>query len=322
MRHLKKFALSFLFLGLIYSHIAQAADYYCEVMSLQGTAQVLKADGSKADLKQGDLLSAGDTVVVGDGSVVDIAYDKNWTNVTRLWAGTSVKIKSVFPTGLAMSKGDIFAKLGKLPAKSTFEIETPTAIAAVRGSAYRTKATETKTDVYNLHESDVEVHSKDENGDMTDDKVILKENEKTEIDDSGEGPKNPEKMTEEEIKENKELVSEVDQTLDETKEDGREGKIQDIETIEKEYDANLDKRLDNIIQEKELNSGAEAEEPEKETVIAERIEKVTEKVEEKNEREEDRQNSRQEESKREEGSKGKLPPKPGASGGNTGGSVI
>ena len=225
---------------------AQAGEYSCEVMTLNGQAEVLKADGSTQALKQGDLLAIGDTVLVGDASFVDVAYDKEWNNVTRFWAGSKVRIKSVFPTGIEMSKGDVFARLAKLPAKSTFEIETPTAVAAVRGSAYRTVTDGATTDVYNLHDSEVEVHSKNADGQMMEDKVILKENEKTEVDSLGEAPKTPEKMSEEEIAQNKELVSNVDQTLAELKDEGREGRIQDIQTIEREYEPKLAERLENF----------------------------------------------------------------------------
>jgi hypothetical protein len=132
-RFLPAIFLSFLFL----TSPAHAEEYPCEVMLVHGQVFRVTADGQKNPLKEGELLKAGDSLEVAADSYIDIAYDKQWNNVTRVWHDSHVKIESVYPTGLKMENGDLLARLNKLPLHSTFEVETPNAIAAVRGSVFR-----------------------------------------------------------------------------------------------------------------------------------------------------------------------------------------
>ena len=229
------------------SAVTYAADYRCEVMSLKGSAFVLSDTGEKKPLKEGDTLGAGKTIEVGKESYVDLAYDKGWNNVTRIGADSKVSLRSIYPTGLYMSRGDILAKLQKLPAKSTFEVETPTAVAAVRGSEYRTVADEEgKTQIYNLHKSEVEVYSKDLDGVMSREPVVLTENQKTAVDRLGDTPKTPEMMPEKEAKENHELSDHLNQRVESETQSGQLGQIQDIAEVEKKYSEDVQQRLERL----------------------------------------------------------------------------
>ena len=163
---------------------AQAGEVYCEVMSIQGTASVIQ-NGSAASMKRGDHLKAGDSIKVGDNSYVDIAYDKAWKNVTRVRENSRVRIGSIEPTHLDMKQGDIFSRIKALPKNSSFEIQTPTAIAAVRGTEFRT-ITEAggKTEIHNLSElpaSQVEVFGLDAFGNKQLTPLILGVEKKTEV---------------------------------------------------------------------------------------------------------------------------------------------
>ena len=226
--------------------IAFGEDYYCEVMSVQGEASVMDPAGLEKPLQSGDLLKVGDTVKVGEGSHLDLAYDKGWNNVSRIWEKSEVKIQSLYPTGLWMKHGDVLAKLHKLPAKSTFEIETPTAVAAVRGSAYRTTFRDGVTEVFNLHSSNVEVHIKDVEGTMEREATILKEHEKTEVRELGEPASPPQKMTEQEVRQHTEGSVELDKTVEMVTEEGRIGKIQEMAVVERQYQEDFERRIETL----------------------------------------------------------------------------
>ena len=134
---------------------ASGEEYSCEVMTLEGSS-VLVSGGITKSLKVGDLLKAGDTIEVRSG-YLDLAYDKEWKNITRVLQKSKVKIHSIHPTQIGMERGGILAKLHRLPKGSTFEVQTPTATAAVRGSEYFTEYREGVTRVMNFSPSPVEV---------------------------------------------------------------------------------------------------------------------------------------------------------------------
>ncbi len=235
----------FLLTALVFSLVTGAAfaEYTCEVMALHGKASLVsKGENTPRELKEGDLIKEGDKIKVEEGTA-DLAFDKDWNNVTRLAQGTEVQIRSIYPTGLVMERGDIFARLEKLPKNSTFEIQTPTCVAAVRGSAYRTIHEAGESRVLNYASSPVEVFGLDNEGKLLDDPVVLRGEEKTEVKGVGEPPVSPEKMTEAEIKEAGQFQSDVKDEVRELDEEGREGKVQAIETIDKEYAKELDKRV-------------------------------------------------------------------------------
>ncbi|MBI2094886.1 MAG: hypothetical protein HYT89_01815 [Candidatus Omnitrophica bacterium] len=208
---------------------ARAEEYTCEVMTLEGSA-IYTSAGVLKNLKQGDLLKAGDVIEVRDGHV-DLAYDKNWNNVTRVWEKSRVKIHSIYPTGLGLDEGGIFAKLHKLPKGSTFEIQTPTAIAAVRGSEYLTEYREGVTRVFNYSPSPVEVFSLDSMGNLLE-RAVIRESEKTEVLKAAEPPRPPEKMSGEEMRRAGEHRAEIDRSVELVFEAGRIGQTQDIEEVE------------------------------------------------------------------------------------------
>ncbi len=114
---------------------AKAEDIYCEVMSVKGEVTVVQ-NGAVSAVKQGDHLKAGDAIKVGENSFVDLAYDKLWSNVTRIRENSEVKIGSIEPTHIDMKQGDIFSKIKALSTNSSFEIQTPTAVASVRGTEF------------------------------------------------------------------------------------------------------------------------------------------------------------------------------------------
>ncbi len=172
---------AFLFLFFLKAPPLSAEEFQCEVMGLEGQAYVTNSVQTHQTLKEGDVLKAGDTVEVDKGGSLDIAYDGEWNNVTTLQENTKVRVESIYPIHLAMQYGGVYAKLKKLPPGSSFEIQTPTAIAAVRGSEYLATYDGAETEVLNFHESDVSVWGLDDQGQKAGDPMILKDSQKTGI---------------------------------------------------------------------------------------------------------------------------------------------
>src|SRR3989338_10032072 len=102
----------FLFaLFVLFSTPVFSAEFNCEVLSVKGLAIATNVETGDRSLKTGDLLGKGDEVSVVDDSYVDLAYDKQWQNVTRLESNTQLKITSVVPGKLDLKNGALFAKL-------------------------------------------------------------------------------------------------------------------------------------------------------------------------------------------------------------------
>jgi hypothetical protein len=243
-----------LFLFSAGGRLSYGADYYCEVMTVKGSAFLVN-DREKKPLKEGDLLKNGDRLEVAEASYVDLAYDRQWNNLTRIRENSQVTICSIYPTGLSMKEGDIFAKLHALPKNSTFEIETPTAVAAVRGSEYRTLFREGETSVFNFSESKVQVFALDTAGRMMEDKpAVLSFAEKTSVAEAGEPPKVPEKMTEAEVQEGRTMESGIKENVAKVEDEGRLGQIQNIAEVEKRYPVEMGERLREIAAERTVES--------------------------------------------------------------------
>ncbi|OIO38008.1 MAG: hypothetical protein COT00_03220 [Candidatus Omnitrophica bacterium CG07_land_8_20_14_0_80_50_8] len=213
--------------------LARAADFQCEVMSLEGSASVTNAKVSHRPLKEGDVLDIGDTVEVDAQSLVDLGYDKNWQNVTRLDEKTKVEIKSLFPTTLKMDRGGVYAQLRELPKESTFEIQTPTAIAAVRGTEYRTAHDDNGTQVYNFSDSQVFVFGQNEDGNLNETPTVVDKAQMTEIDMPGASPAAPRPMFEAERQKGRQIGERIQKRVQENIRSGRVGKIRDLGTIDK-----------------------------------------------------------------------------------------
>ncbi|MBI2094885.1 MAG: FecR domain-containing protein [Candidatus Omnitrophica bacterium] len=208
------------------------------MMSLEGSA-VLTKGGITQSLKVGDLLKAGDTVEVRSG-YLDLAYDTEWKNVTRILGKSKVKIRSIYPTQIGMERGGILAKLRRLPKGSTFEVQTPTATAAVRGSEYFTEHREGVTRVMNFSPSPVMVFGAAGSG-KPGDRTVVEESKKTEVSGADGLPKPPEKLSGEEVRAVRVQSESVDAAVEQCLKEGRVGKTQEIDRVE--YDL-LRKELD------------------------------------------------------------------------------
>lgn len=209
---------------------AFAEEFHCEVLAVEGSA-VLKSGNDLRPARQGDLLNDGDTIETQKGAMLILAFDKEWKNVAQVEEDSVVRIQSVLPSVLYLNAGGLFAKLKELPEGSTFSVETPTAIAAVRGTEYRTVVDDSGTEVFNVSDSDVYVFAKDSTGDTIGVPVILESEQKTRCADLGSMPQPPRPMSDSDRGGAFRVKERVEKHLQDNVSRGRVGKIQDVGRI-------------------------------------------------------------------------------------------
>jgi hypothetical protein len=105
-------------------------------------------------LAEGTVLKQGSIIKTEDNSIVDLKYDEK--TFSRISSNSSVevqqaetgsytvkklffkKVKPLKKISLKLNKGNILSKVGKLNTKSSFSIQTPTAVCGVRGTLFGT----------------------------------------------------------------------------------------------------------------------------------------------------------------------------------------
>ncbi len=228
---IKKIAIAILFLFL---PSAAYAEYQAEIMSLEGQVSVIDPAGVSAPAKEGDVLKAQSTVETGPASYADLAFDRDWKNVVRVEENSQMKIRSLYPTDLSLPRGGVFAKLKSLPPDSTFEVQTPTAIASVRGTEYRTLYNGgTGTEVFSFSDSPVYVFSLDAEGKLEGSPTLLASEEKTTVR-RGEKPARPFRMLDGERKIGLGYRGSIEEKANVLRKTGRIGKVQNLDVIRRE----------------------------------------------------------------------------------------
>lgn len=221
------------FVALILTPAARAEDFFCEVLDVEGTVTMTRGSVEPAVLQEGDLLQVDDAVKVAADSYVDISYDKDWSNVTRVEESSKIVIKAIHPTTIDLSEGGVYAKLKALPKDSTFEVKTPTAIASVRGTEYRTTVIGGETEIFNVSDSDVYVYSFDAAGTRQDTPVILTHSQKTQVAQRGHAPMAPRAMENKDFKPVERFRQGIDLKIQDNAARGKVGKIQDVKAVER-----------------------------------------------------------------------------------------
>lgn len=163
--------------------LVHADEPYCEVVSAYGSIQLESKKTSSQSVSQGMQLQQGDRLELNPGAYMDLAFDREWNNTTRLNGNTIAVLTDLDPVKINMLKGDAYAKLDKLPQGSKFEIQTPIALAAARGTQYRVTHENGNTTVYNDSEvSLVYVYRLDSNGNRAGRAIVLKPGESVTLD--------------------------------------------------------------------------------------------------------------------------------------------
>ena len=128
-------------------------DQHAEVLNIQGNVYVSNSGGSRQPVKEGDLLSVDDVLELDSDSGLDLSYDKDWNNIAHLEGGSKAKLIAIYPSLISLEKGSVMAKLKELPKGSSFQVETPTAVAVVRGTEYRTTVENGEAQIFNFSDS-------------------------------------------------------------------------------------------------------------------------------------------------------------------------
>jgi hypothetical protein len=119
--------------------LVPTASYAAEVLSVQGSVQVQSsADGQWRKVEKGMQVIIGDLIRTARSSTVEIALDAEKKNTIRIEPRALVTLNSAnagIMDRLDLAKGKVYANLEDIKSGLTFEVNTPSAVAGVRGSA-------------------------------------------------------------------------------------------------------------------------------------------------------------------------------------------
>lgn len=159
-----------------------AEDYDARLTALGGAVEVRAGGGKDWREAEDEMpLSAGDHVRTGENSSAEITLDDG--GVVRLNADTSMEIASADSesASLSLRLGSLVSKIrsGFLKNKRRFEIRTPSAVCAVRGTEFgvehNEESGETTAGVFD--EGELSVSSLDEGGQVVSEGTVEKGNE-------------------------------------------------------------------------------------------------------------------------------------------------
>lgn len=139
---------------------------------VDGQAEVLvHGEGDPISLEEGGLVRAGDLILTGPASSVELRWMR-WAGGmrirvepnTRFWVTRSILNKSTDDeeSRLRIDLGKIWLRLREaLTGKSKFEVETPTVVAAVRGTVFSVAVADDGTSQVEVLEGEVEIAGRD-----------------------------------------------------------------------------------------------------------------------------------------------------------------
>lgn len=115
-------------------------DHQAKVIQIEGEVKILKVNTENwVSAEKGMILETGDQILTGDNSHIEFSYDEFFLNIAKIEQKTKAEFRSIEPTDLYMEDGTIFSALDGL-AGNKYQISTPTAVAAVRGTHLYTEA--------------------------------------------------------------------------------------------------------------------------------------------------------------------------------------
>lgn len=136
--------------GLIFLQVASASVGNLQVY--QGSAEIVR-DGKTQSGKTGTDVHFKDTIKTPKGATVAIVLKDS--SVVRLEAGSEVEIEELSYQGQKIKQASFKLKLGRLWSRvaplekdGQFEVETPTVVAAIRGTSFNTTYKAALTGIY------------------------------------------------------------------------------------------------------------------------------------------------------------------------------
>ena len=154
-----------------------------KVFEMSGSAVISREGLGELDAYVGMNLENGDTISVGEDSTMRIVMDND--KYVLLDSGTVLSLSAAgnafdSRTKIDLKEGTILNEITKpLSANSSYEVTTPKATMAVRGTSFMVTVEKNPDGSYNIYvntfEGKVEVTLLDENGDPTDQKAFAEE---------------------------------------------------------------------------------------------------------------------------------------------------
>lgn len=142
------------------------------VDAVEGEAQLLvHGEGDPKPVEEGRLVRAGDVLITGPDSSVELRWVR-WAGGMRITVGENSRFKVIRSivkrstneekSRLRLDVGRIWVRLRQaLTGRSKFEVETPTIVAAVRGTIFSVEVAEDGSSRVEVYEGTVEVSGED-----------------------------------------------------------------------------------------------------------------------------------------------------------------
>ncbi len=141
------FGIVFLVAGTAYS---QQKETFALIVGVKGTVDMTRG-GTKSRVKINDLIKQGDLIETADGSSASVQLSSGV--ICQVGPKSAVRLVKLDRQGdtlqmeMDMKKGSVATSSGKQPPKGTYIVNTPTSVAAVRGTEFIVEASENKSDV-------------------------------------------------------------------------------------------------------------------------------------------------------------------------------
>ena len=142
-------------LCLFFSSILWAGSKIGKISYVEGVAQIIARGKTKA-VKVNMVLKQGYTIVTQSDSRVEVTYSNG--DIIRIDKNSSITLEGSATQGKPrLKKGDLWSNIKKLSkGKSGFQVQTPTATAAVRGTIFQVQVRDSSSTV-KLFEGKVDV---------------------------------------------------------------------------------------------------------------------------------------------------------------------
>lgn len=126
-----------LYAEVLSTNSAESQTQSAKIVDLEGDVRILKKDSAEWQAaKKDQIIEAGDQIITGKTSFVDISYDHYLLNITRIQENTKAEFRTIQPTDIYLEDGSIFSALDGLDEKGGYQIATPIAVAGVRGTHF------------------------------------------------------------------------------------------------------------------------------------------------------------------------------------------
>ena len=158
----RSFFLWLFVLGVFSPEWALAAEG-CAIRSITGDVRIVR-DGQSMPAKANDSLKKGDRIETGGNCSADMSM--NGLAGCRVLANSQVEVAAWKSENMSLSveKGNVVLNLKNLPKDSAFKVETPTAVATVRGTQFwgrvEGKAQENPVTTFAVRRGSVEILDK------------------------------------------------------------------------------------------------------------------------------------------------------------------